>query len=131
MWAPAGENEAGDAAVTEGLMLSSTTAYNFSGGELITAFNNNPNLLNLRNDYSIWGEREGISGIKIPVHLRYAIDIKPKRYRRISVDYGTETNPGADFTVIKQYNEKHGTSIEGQNSYEFNSDNWDWREIIY
>jgi hypothetical protein len=37
------------------LALSSATAYTFSGGELITAFNNNPNLLNLRNDYSIWG----------------------------------------------------------------------------
>jgi len=37
-------------------------AYVFSGSELITAFNNNPNLLNLRNDYSIWGERESISG---------------------------------------------------------------------
>ena len=81
MWAPAGENDRGDQAVMNGLMQSSTTAYTFSGGELITAFNNNPNLLNLRNDYSIWGERKGVSGASIPVHMRYAIDKKPIRYK--------------------------------------------------
>ena len=35
-------------------------------------------MANLKNDYSVWGERTGISGIKIPVHYRYAIDIKPE-----------------------------------------------------
>jgi hypothetical protein len=40
-------------------------------------------LLNLRNDYSIWGEREGIAGGTIPVHIRYAIDKKPIAYNAI------------------------------------------------
>ena len=65
----------------EQLAIASSTAYNFNGGELITAFNNNPQLLNLKNDYSIWGERESISGAKIPVHFRYAIDQKPSYYK--------------------------------------------------
>jgi hypothetical protein len=69
----------------EAVMLSSATAYTFSGGELITAFNNTPNLTNLRNDYSIWGERTSISGAKLPVHMRYAIDTKPVRYKSIEV----------------------------------------------
>lgn len=121
MWAPAGENEAGDAAVTEGLMLSSTTAYNFSGGELITAFNNNPNLLNLRNDYSIWGERTGLSGAKIPVHMRYAIDKKPVSYNTIEVE---------DSDLI-DYNNKYGTNLRGQKSKSYSIEDSEWREIIY
>ena len=67
--------------IPEQLAVASSHAYNFKGSELITAFNNNPNLLNLRNDYSIWGERTGVSGAKIPVHLRYAIDEKPSYYK--------------------------------------------------
>jgi hypothetical protein len=30
-------------------------SYYFNGGKLITSFNNNPNIANLKNDYSIWG----------------------------------------------------------------------------
>lgn len=65
--------------------------YNFEDDVLISSFNNNPNLLNLRNDYSIWGERTGVSGATIPVHLRYAIDYKPKYYQTFDGDiYVTE-----------------------------------------
>jgi hypothetical protein len=52
-------------------------AYDFLNTELITSFANNPNLANLRNDYSIWGTRRTVSGVDIPIHLRYAIDKKP------------------------------------------------------
>jgi hypothetical protein len=45
---------------------------------LITALNNTPNLLNMKNDYSVWGERTSLSGEKVAVHLRYAIDTKPE-----------------------------------------------------
>lgn len=62
------------------LALASSNIYTFSEGQLITAFNNTPNLLNMRNDYSIWGERTSLSGQKVPVHLRYAIDTKPTSY---------------------------------------------------
>jgi hypothetical protein len=63
------------------LAIASSTAYTFNGAELITAFNNNPQINNLKNDYSIWGERTSVSGAKIPVHLRYAIDEKPSFYK--------------------------------------------------
>lgn len=65
----------------EQLAVASSIAYTFNGGELITAFNNNPQITNLKNDYSIWGERTTISGAKMPVHLRYAIDEKPSYYK--------------------------------------------------
>lgn len=77
-------------------------AYKFDGGNLITSFQNSPNLTNLRNDYSIWGVRKALSGSSegIPVHLRYAIDIKPEKY----------------------------TSISGTL---YSADKVDWRELIY
>jgi hypothetical protein len=59
-------------------------AYSFKDGKLITSFNNNPDLNNLRNDYSVWGERQGVSGKKLPVHMRYAIDIKPTFYKSLN-----------------------------------------------
>ncbi len=149
MWSPVSTDEYGNSAVTESLMLASSTAYTFSGSELITAFNNNPNLLNMRNDYSIWGERKGVSGAAIPVHMRYAIDNKPTKYTSIEVDYGYyEKNangdyvldedgepifhPGRDFEVIDAYNQKYGTKLKGQSSFTYDVDNdYEWRELIY
>jgi hypothetical protein len=69
---------------------ASSTAYTFSEGELISQFNNNPNLLNLRNDFAVWGERTTSAGATKPIHIRYAIDKKPIRYKKIIV---SEDNP--------------------------------------
>jgi hypothetical protein len=88
--------------LNQGLLNSRGYAYEFYGGTLITAFNNNPNLLNLRNDYSIWGERESVSGAKVPIHLRYAIDKKPLRYTSIEVSEDE----------VKIYNDKYGTDLK-------------------
>ena len=60
---------------------SSAVSYSFIDNNIITAFNNTPNLNNLRNDYSIWGVRKGIAGADLPIHLRYAIDKKPTYYK--------------------------------------------------
>jgi len=80
LWTPIKETEDEEIYV-ESLALASSRSYAFSEGELITAFNNNPNIQNMRNDYAIWGERSGITGAKIPVHMRYAIDKKPLYYK--------------------------------------------------
>ena len=66
----------------ETLATSSIYSYMFSGAELITSFSNNPNMLNMRNDYSVWGTREA-AGRSDPVHMRYAIDLKPTQYNLI------------------------------------------------
>ena len=54
--------------------------FNFTNGHLITAFSNTPNLLNLRNDYSVWGKYKTVAGAEIPIHMRYAVDKKPESY---------------------------------------------------
>lgn len=98
-------------------------AYQFGDMELFTAFNNNPNLLNLRNDYVIWGERQTVSGTTVPVHMRYAIDRKPTSYTTITVE---ENNPDLD-----AYNIKYNLQVSDQKSETFTTDEYDWREIIY
>lgn len=124
-----------DEAMVEGLALSSTTAYTFSSGELISAFNNNPNLLNLKNDFSIWGERTGVSGAKIPIHLRYAIDDKPIEYTRVHLN-------AFDMEELDEYNKKYGTQLKNQATLTYSTipnydkkENYvwvsDWREVLY
>ena len=133
LWNASSGNEEG---IKEGLALSSTSAYTFSGGELITAFNNNPNLLNLRNDFSIWGERTSVSGAKLPIHLRYALDVKPTHYTTISLT-------GFDKQEVKDYNDKYGTTLnDSPVSITYSTlpnvkqaENYvyvtDWREVLY
>lgn len=69
-----------NASYVEGNAYATASEYDFTNSELITAFNNNPNLLNLRNDFSVWGTRKSVTGNDLPVHMRYAIDKKPVSY---------------------------------------------------
>jgi hypothetical protein len=105
LWTPTSKDDWHGEEVTEALVHSSSSIYTFSGGELISSFNNTPNLLNMRNDYSIWGERTGMSGASIPIHMRYAIDNKPTHYKRIYV--------ANDDPWLLEYNNKYGTSLKG------------------
>jgi hypothetical protein len=73
----------------DNLADSSAITYNFENSMLVTAFANNPNLGNLRNDFSIWGARKSQTGAEIPIHLRYAIDKKPQYY--VTMDGATYT----------------------------------------
>ena len=52
-------------------------------GNIVESFNNKPNITNIRNDWSIWGVMKGVSGVDIPIHLRYAIDEMPTSYRSV------------------------------------------------
>ena len=51
-------------------------SYYFNDNNLLTAISNNPQLGNLKNDFSIWGSNANEQAI----HLRYAIDVKPTKY---------------------------------------------------
>jgi hypothetical protein len=92
----------GEESPQENYSISSDYSYKFFAGELITTFNNNPNLLNVRNDYSIWGEKTTISGAKIPIHMRYAIDLKPIKYKSIVVTQ----------EEVDEYNSKYNTTLK-------------------
>lgn len=79
-WNNIKQNELSETYV-DNIAESSSIFYNFENGNLITSFSNSPNLNNLKNDFSIWGARKSATGAEIPVHLRYAIDEKPKYYK--------------------------------------------------
>jgi hypothetical protein len=91
---------------------------------LFTSFNSNPTLTNLKNDLTVIGTKD--TGAQ--VHMRYAIDIKPKYYKTIEV-FANE---------LKDYNEKYGFNTQPQTSkvYWYGEDpgegeEVDWREIIF
>ena len=89
---------------------STSTVYSFTGNELITAFNNAPNLNNLRNDYSVWGARKGADGGESLIHMRYAIDEKPSYYK--AYDGTVYTTDNVDwreiiFQMQKDYRQHH------------------------
>ena len=89
----------------------SSYTYNLLDNLLITAFQNTPDLLNLKNDYTVWGKKQSASGVELDIHMRYAIDKKPKTY-----------------TTIPWYNED---GSEKKASQTYNSSEYDWRELIY
>lgn len=81
-----------DGKYIDNLAISSTSIYTFTNSNLITSFNNTPNLMNARNDFAVWGTRKGAGGGDIPIHMRYAIDEKPFRY--VSIDGTIYTTEG-------------------------------------
>lgn len=61
--------------------LAQQAIYDFQNGQIIEGYTNKPNLLAIRNDWSIWGEISGSDNdSKYACHLRYAIDDKPTMY---------------------------------------------------
>lgn len=65
----------------ENASYTSEVQYSFEDNNLITSFSNNPQLNNLKNDFSVWGVRKGINDADISIHARYAIDKKPTFYK--------------------------------------------------
>ena len=55
--------------------------YSFEGSILTTAYSNTPNIGDVKNDYTVWGKKHMESGSEIPIHMRYAIDLKPYFYK--------------------------------------------------
>lgn len=77
----------------EGAAYSSDTVYSLYDSKLISSFSNSPALNNVKNDFSIWGTKKGVTGIDLPIHMRYAIDKKPEYYTTVdgTTTYTTKT----------------------------------------
>ena len=89
---------------------TSSTSYSFEEGQLLSAFTNAPQILNIRNDFSVWGKRTSASGTELPVHMRYAIDDKPTHY---------QSWDGTHYYANRQ------------NTTDIANEYYDWRELIY
>lgn len=66
--------------IINGSFYNNSYIYTFTDEHTLTQISHNPNITNLRNDFSIWGERPGVNNNKVPIHLRYAIQNRPKEY---------------------------------------------------
>ena len=127
-------------------VYSTPLSYNFEGNQLITSMSNAPNLLNIKNDYIIWGSKKTSSGIEVPIHMRYAIDKKPKSYTtynnvtittehydwreliyQMAIDY-FENNHKDDFLSKIQTNNNFPLGITGYESYYMDMQGF-WREL--
>ena len=84
-------------------MYASPYSYQFTDYKLFTAISSPPNINNTKNDFTIWGTRKSISGVDLPIHVRYAITQKPTSYK----------------------------SYDGINYSTTGSNALDWRELIY
>lgn len=58
-------------------MAKGKRAYNLDS-TLGTSYSNNPQYMNIKNDYVVWGTRKTGDGISIPIRYHLAIDKKPK-----------------------------------------------------
>lgn len=96
-------------------------SYSFEDVNLIQQFQNTPAINNIKNDYSIWGTRKGITGAEIPIHARYAIHNKPVYYH--SYDGNTYTTLEMNEVIKMPVRQKNPEGLD---------DNWwnifDWAE---
>ena len=84
----------------------SSVTYDFLQGYLIESFQNKPQLNAIKNDFAIWGKLTGVNKTALPIHLRYAIDRKPRIY----------------YSLLEKKCYTSNLEYYGQ---------YDWRELIY
>ena len=96
--------------------------YNFQNTELIQNYRSTPAIVNIKNDFSIWGVRKAITGAEIPIHARYAIAEKPTEYTSIAFSEDEAKNYPDLF-------EKPNKAA--QISVKYTSLDYDWRELLY
>lgn len=107
--------DTGDDTYAENAAAVSRYIYNFEGNKLLSSINHNPTLNNIKNDFSVFGEREIGDKQKITIHARIAIDEKPEYYHAFD---GT-------LYLSKEENSEYIFSNIGEVVP------CDWREIIY
>jgi hypothetical protein len=99
-------------AITEEVLVepsayTSAISYSFEDGQLIASYQNNPNISNIKNDFSVWGTRKSATGQELPVHMRYAIDIKPTLFvNNEGIHFTTLTAEEVNKTVEEWYKDK-------------------------
>lgn len=70
--------------IVEPIAAITPYSYKFDDKKLITQISDTPNVENTKNDFAIWGQRNGAAGSTIAIHARYAVDKKPTSYTTIA-----------------------------------------------
>ena len=138
------ESEAGLEKYFGNSKIESSIFYNFEDNDLIISFNNSPDFSNVKNDFSIWGTRKGVSGSEIPIHLRFALDRKPKSYTTFKPSrIKAKLEDNDDMVVYYELSDEEYAEYpqytyiaDEDGSFYFDKKDktiihCDWREIIY
>lgn len=124
-WTPIQEEKNGTTSFwVDPAATASPYSYVFSNNYLVTSISNSPKLDNIKNDFSIWGTRQSVSGADLDIHLRYAIHNKPVEYTSVEIT-GEDIE---DFKTV--YPEFKNITEQTSSTYKV-SNVGDWREIIY
>ena len=99
----------------ESAAIATESTYDFLANNLIESIQNKPKIESIRNDFSIWGHLTGVNNKQLPIHLRYAIDHKPRVYYSL-------LNGQAYYATQNIILNDESFSSLGQ---------YDWRELIY
>lgn len=105
----------------------SANAYTFTKGILIESYNNKPELNNIKNDYTIWGNMIAVDGAELPAHLRCAIDDKPTYYYPLLDEAQDDDHQplGRELWATESI-------VIDERGHELQADViCDWRELIY
>jgi hypothetical protein len=93
-------------------------------------------LTNIKNDFTIWGNRVGIKGDLLPAHLRCAIDKKPLYYKPLLDENGKELEEdersiwaSKDDIILTEAGKE--AIIEHDGAIVLINYACDWRELIY
>lgn len=110
----------------ENQAYTSACSWVFDNNELITALNNTPDILNIKNDFSLWGERKSVSGASLPIHMRYAIGKKPRYYKTYEgITYLTQEEKAAIENQGQTFIDPFRTTfIEGMDNSWWEMDDW-------
>ena len=111
----------------ENSTYTSPYAFSFQDGILQTAISNSPQILNIKNDFSIWGVRKGVGGQELPIHIRYAINEKPVYYFPIRFEYKEMTEKDWE----KQIYEPNKYYIRQDDNYVLAKETQKQSDIIY
>ena len=110
---------------------SSAISYSFEDGQLVASYQNNPNLANIKNDFVVWGTKKSVTGQELPIHMRYAIDIKPSLFVNYEgIHYTTMTEKEVNKVVEEWYKDKISPSGYEIPQLKIKA-NLDWRELLY
>ena len=91
----------------ESSAYTSAVSYSFEDGQLVASYQNNPNFTNIKNDFAVWGTRKSVTGQELPVHMRYAIDIKPTLFvNNEGIHFTTLTTEEVNKTVEDWYKDR-------------------------
>lgn len=110
----------------ENKVYSSPIAYSFENGVQVTSYSNKPDLNKLRNDFSVWGTRKGVTGASIPIHMRFAIDTKPKLF--VNYEGQGYTTFKSELDLIEYIQNINPANKLSNNEIIYNSE---WREVLY